>query len=105
MTSRVPVVVLTVLWTGALPALADGTGKQIFLEGGGGMPACGLCHTLSDAGTAGEIGPNLDQLKPDEAQVRLAVRDGVGVMPAFGDSLTAAEIEAVSSYVASAAGS
>jgi mono/diheme cytochrome c family protein len=29
-------------------------GRQLFIEG------CGSCHTLADAGTTGEIGPNLD---------------------------------------------
>jgi mono/diheme cytochrome c family protein len=31
-----------------------GAGKQYFVK------ACGGCHTLADAGTAGKIGPNLD---------------------------------------------
>ena len=31
-----------------------GAGKQLFIK------ACGGCHTLADAGTAGTIGPNLD---------------------------------------------
>jgi cytochrome c oxidase subunit 2 len=33
-------------------------GKQIFTSEGG----CGACHTLSDAGTSGKVGPNLDQI-------------------------------------------
>ncbi len=33
---------------------SQGAGKQLF------VPACGGCHTLADAGTAGTIGPNLD---------------------------------------------
>jgi cytochrome c6 len=33
---------------------SQGNGKQLFTQ------ACGLCHTLADAGTAGTIGPNLD---------------------------------------------
>jgi cbb3-type cytochrome c oxidase subunit III len=32
----------------------QGAGKQLFVK------ACGSCHTLADAGTAGTIGPNLD---------------------------------------------
>jgi cytochrome c6 len=32
----------------------QGAGKQLFVK------ACGTCHTLADAGTAGTIGPNLD---------------------------------------------
>jgi mono/diheme cytochrome c family protein len=33
---------------------SQGAGKQLFIQ------ACGGCHTLADAGTAGKIGPNLD---------------------------------------------
>jgi len=33
---------------------SQGAGKQLFTQ------ACGVCHVLADAGTAGPIGPNLD---------------------------------------------
>jgi sulfite dehydrogenase len=95
---------MAVVATGGSQACADAIGKQIFQEGADGMPACAICHTLSDAGATGEIGPSLDDLKPDTARVRIAVHDGVGVMPAFGESLSAAEIDAVASYVADVAG-
>ena len=45
------------------------------------------------------VGPNLDKLKPGMAQVRSAVSQGVGAMPAYGDQLTSAEIEALAAYV------
>lgn len=83
---------------------ADNIGKQIFQEGSGDMPACSVCHTLSDAGGTGEIGPNLDDMMPDADRVRVAVHDGVGVMPAYGEGLSAGEIDAVASYVSSVAG-
>ncbi len=35
-------------------------GKEIFV----GSAGCGGCHTLSDAGTSGTVGPNLDSLQP-----------------------------------------
>ena len=35
-------------------------GREVFL----GTAACGSCHTLSDAGTSGSVGPNLDAVKP-----------------------------------------
>jgi mono/diheme cytochrome c family protein len=39
----------------ASPASVDlAKGKQLFVSN------CGSCHTLADAGTAGTIGPNLD---------------------------------------------
>lgn len=85
------------------PAAADeAPGKRIFLEGAGDLPACALCHVLADAGATGEIGPDLDQLRPDAARIRAAVRDGLGVMPPFGEDLSEEELEAVVDYVAAA---
>ena len=43
---------------------------------------CGGCHTLADAGTTGTVGPNLDELKPDEATVEHQIANGGGAMPA-----------------------
>ncbi|WP_108662455.1 c-type cytochrome [Acuticoccus kandeliae] len=80
--------------------LADG--KAVFLTKA--APSCAICHTLSDAGANGMIGPVLDDLKPDEARVKKAVTQGVGVMPAYGESLSAADIDAVAAYVATAVG-
>ncbi len=90
-----------------LPALAQespdaGWAQTYFQEGGGGMPACGICHVLAAAGTEGQVGPSLDDLKPDADRVRAALRDGVGVMPAFAEALSAAEIAAMADYVAGA---
>jgi mono/diheme cytochrome c family protein len=76
-------------------------GKRIFIAEA--QPPCGLCHALADAGTTGEIGPSLDELKPTEERVRAAVRDGVGVMPAY-ETLSEEEIAAVARYVATAVG-
>lgn len=84
----------------AVPPTGLELGKQVFTQRA--SPACAVCHALRDAGSEGAIGPALDELKPDAARVTKAVRNGIGVMPAFKDKLTDAEIEAVSSYVASA---
>ncbi len=70
-------------------------GKNIFLEKGN----CATCHALSDAGSNGDIGPNLNDIKPDVSRVALAVTNGIGVMPAYEGILTHEEIEAVSIYV------
>ena len=68
--------------------------------------ACGACHILNAASSEGNIGPNLDILKPTEEQVKLIVTEGLGVMPAFGEEgiLTSEEIDAVSFYVANSSG-
>ena len=60
---------------------------------------CGVCHTLQAAGSAGNIGPNLDQLKPQMPQIIGAVTNGIGVMPPWEGILTDEEIEAVAYYV------
>ena len=60
---------------------------------------CGMCHTLQAAGSEGQIGINLDQLKPLMAQVIAAVTNGIGVMPSFEGMLSSEEIEAVSYFV------
>ena len=75
-------------------------GKTIFLEQGN----CATCHTLADAKSNGEIGPNLDNLMPTLSQVMMAVKNGIGVMPSFDGILTSEEIEAVSYFVSEKAG-
>ncbi len=76
-------------------------GKKLFTQVA--APACAVCHTLRHAGATGEIGPNLDELKPDASQVEKAVRNGIGQMPAF-KNLSDAEIAALAKYVAAVAG-
>ena len=60
---------------------------------------CGMCHTLQAAGSEGQIGVNLDQLKPSMQQVVSAVTNGIGVMSSFEGKLSSEEIEAVSYFV------
>jgi mono/diheme cytochrome c family protein len=74
-------------------------GKQIFTQ------SCGTCHTLNDAGTNGQVGPPLDQVKPDKARVLSAIKKGglgSGTMPA--NIVTGKEAEQVAEYVSSVAG-
>ena len=70
-------------------------GKNIFLEKGN----CATCHSLNDAGSNADIGPNLNLIKPDVGRVVMAVTNGIGVMPAYEGILTSEEIEAVALYV------
>ena len=60
---------------------------------------CGVCHTLQAAGSAGDIGPNFDQLTPTIPQIISAVTNGIGLMPPWEGILTDEEIEAVAYYV------
>ena len=78
-------------------------GKIIFLKQGN----CAACHTLLDAGSDGNIGPNLDSVSNlSKESVMDIVTNGLGVMPAFGEDgiLTKEEIEIVSYYVANSVG-
>lgn len=79
-------------------ALSDAgrAGKTAFTEA---QPPCGVCHTLSEAGTEGLVGPNLDGLKPDAQTVEAAVTTGVGAMPAYGTTLTPEQIKDIATYV------
>jgi mono/diheme cytochrome c family protein len=77
---------------------ASAQGKQIFTSN------CGGCHTLKDAGTNGQVGPDLDQLQPPKATVVRQVNNGGGQMPSFKGTLSSAQINAVATYVSSVAG-
>jgi mono/diheme cytochrome c family protein len=82
------------------PAEGDAAaGKEVFASAG-----CGSCHTLADAGSAGSVGPNLDDRKPSAEQVADIVANGRGVMPSFGDQLDEQQIADVAAYVSSVAG-
>ena len=73
-------------------------GKQVFATAG-----CGGCHTLSDAGATGTVGPNLDAAKPSASLVVERVENGQGAMPSFAGQLSEDEIAAVAAYVSTAA--
>ena len=70
-------------------------GREIFLEQG----TCASCHTLNDAESQANIGPNLNEIRPDLNRVIIAVTNGIGVMPSFEGILTTDEINSVAHYV------
>lgn len=82
----------------ASPASLGTDGKKIF------QSECASCHTLKAAASTGTVGPNLDQLKPAKAIVQRQVTNGGQVMPSFKGTLSAAQIDAVASFVSSNAG-
>jgi cytochrome c6 len=79
------------------PGAAASQGKELFTSGT--APSCAVCHVLRDANATGNIGPNLDELRPDAARVAHAVKNGFENMPAFGNALSDADIQALSRYV------
>ena len=77
---------------------ASAQGKRTFTE------QCATCHTLKDVNARGKVGPNLDDLKPDQARVQRQVTNGGTAMPAFKGTLSGPQIRAVAQYVSSVAG-
>ena len=51
---------------------AEQHGQNLFVQ------HCGSCHTLAAAGTVGQIGPNLENIAVNEADVLRAIRIGGG---------------------------
>jgi outer membrane protein assembly factor BamB len=94
----------------------EGGEKEETTEAGGGASSelaageetfdtnCSSCHTLAAAGTNGNVGPNLDELKPSDSLVEKQVTNGGGGMPAFGSSLSKEEIKNVATFVSTWAG-
>ena len=73
-------------------------GKDIFLNSGN----CATCHSLKDAGSVANVGPNLNEIKPDIGRVIISVTNGAGVMPSYLGILSQEEIDAVAYYVSEA---
>src|SRR5919204_1850667 len=73
-------------------------GAKVFAKAG-----CAGCHTLKAANAKGQVGPNLDELKPDQATVASQVRTGGNGMPSFGSRLSSTQISQVAAFVSQAA--
>ena len=89
---------LFVIFASIMQANADelfNKGKEVFLQAGN----CAACHALSDAESNAMIGPNLNEIRPDIQRIIMAVRNGIGVMPAMEGILSDEEIDAVAHYV------
>lgn len=89
----------------AAPGELAAAGRQIFADN------CGSCHTLADAGSTGQIGPDLDEALPGQsaAEIREDVVDpnaeiakgyGEGIMPAtYEQTLAPEELDALVAYL------
>jgi mono/diheme cytochrome c family protein len=51
---------------------AEVHGRDLFIQ------HCGACHTFEAAGTVGQVGPNLEDIAVNEADVLHAIRTGGG---------------------------
>ena len=76
-------------------------GKQLF---GSVQPACATCHTLQAAGAEGQVGPVLDEIKPDAQRVLRALRNGIGAMPSFAEKMSESDMQALARFVAESTG-
>jgi cytochrome c oxidase subunit 2 len=94
-------------------ALTAADAKKIFVSGNAdtGATACGSCHTLADAGTTGQTGPDLDKVLKgkDAAFIKESILDPNKVIapgyqanimpPNFGDTLSAQQVDALVKYL------
>ena len=92
------IILVLFLLISSSPIFAD-TKMELGLEVYNNKAQCGVCHVLQSAGSEGQIGPNLDQLKPSISRIISVVTNGIGVMQAWEGILTHEEIEAVAYYV------
>jgi sulfite dehydrogenase len=111
-TTATPTTAASTATTGGSTA-ATGTGSTATTGGnaGGDVAAgktafsatCGGCHTLKDAGTNGQVGPDLDSLAPLSVdRVSKQIENGGGAMPP--KLLTGQDADNVAAYVSSVAG-
>ena len=109
----VTVWVVSAALLGAAAGCGGGDNNQGASSGSGGTPpqesgkelftnTCAGCHTLKDAGTTGQVGPDLDEIAPDKDLVLATLRAGPGAMPE--NLLVGAEADRVATYVSSVAG-
>lgn len=63
---------------------------------------CGVCHTLSAAGTHGRLGPNLAYEGLDYPTVAWMIVNGDSVMPSFQVRLKTVQIDDVAAFVMAA---
>jgi cytochrome c oxidase subunit II len=91
-------------------------GKQLFTQPLGQVAACGSCHTLADAGTTMQVGPNLDEVLPgkDAAFIRESILNpdaeiaegfSAGLMPKnYGEVLSDDQLDSLVEYLLEVAG-
>jgi cytochrome c6 len=89
--------------TSTAATTGGGTGGDVAAGKTAFVATCGGCHTLKDAGTSGNVGPDLDSLAPLTVdRVAHQIEHGGGAMPA--KLLTGQDAANVAAYVASVAG-
>jgi mono/diheme cytochrome c family protein len=100
-----PIVLLFLTWQGSkAPSIGAASAHAGAAAFSNALP-CGTCHTLADAGTGGQVGPNLDSVKPTYATALEFITNGKGGMPSFKQQgLTDDQLKCIAGYVATWAG-
>jgi mono/diheme cytochrome c family protein len=101
----VPVALMALTWYGSKAPGAAGEassnpGATAFASDAG----CGSCHTMADAGTNGNVGPNLDNAKPSYEEALTVITNGRGGMPAFKGQLDENQIKCLAGYISTYSG-
>jgi len=93
------------------PTAPGGPGGQVFALNG-----CGACHAMAAAGSSGQVGPNLDDVLPDqdEAMIEQDIVDpsadiaqgfSDGIMPAtYGEDIAPEDLKLLVQFLAECAG-
>jgi cytochrome c oxidase subunit 2 len=91
-------------------------GQQLFTQPVGTASPCGSCHTLADAGTTQQIGPNLDEVLQgkDAKFIRQSIVNpdaevaegyNAGLMPQnYGEVMSDAQLDSLVEYLLAAVG-
>ena len=82
---KIFLILITIVFTTSV--LSDDK-MDLGLEVFNNKATCGTCHVLKTAGSTGNIGPDLDQLKPSMERIIYVVKNGIGVMQAWEGILT-----------------
>ena len=79
------------------PAVNVELGRELF-----NTWSCSACHALTDAGSAGAVGPSLDNPKLTRDFIIARVSNGQGAMPSFGGQISDQEISTLADYIVTA---
>ena len=61
--------------------------------------SCSACHTLSDAGATGSVGPDLDNPKLTRDAIIARISMGGGPMPSFAGQISDADMGKLADYI------
>jgi len=78
----------------AKPTDAVTAGRELFNNW-----SCSACHTLTDAGSSGAVGPSLDNPNLTREAIINRVQMGGGPMPSFAGQISDADIGKLADYI------